>query len=425
MAIGTCLAPAEYEELVERLDLLNDQLRILQDIASDIREDLEWALENGNVQLILAGPDSNEDSREATTGTDAVTLAIRLNVALGQLRDGMMAAIRSRSEGETEFEVTSSASEEAPVNDPATSELTSIELFEVGDAVEFEGEGEVWFGEIADLDDAQNAAIVQLIPSFEEVDVPQDLLRRITPDELTRRHDEWDQASGREDEVSFANKRPSFGDRVCLNVHGHELEGEVNAVHRATRTVDVVLTPSMETVTVDWSDLIPVLSQSDGSSSVLQHQIEPLSDRMAEHERWCHEVRDPAEKHSEGRRVVMPANGRALLEYQVAPLPNGEWAVRWAHRFLCGDVRGAGHPWTTRATRDDCLELVLQTSRKMFSAKTIDKVQIPVAREMLHLLGDGLFGFTEPEPEHSDTLDHSGLAAAAEVAALQFQADSP
>ncbi len=425
MVISTCSAPAEIEALTERLDLLNDQLRVLQDIAGEIREDLRWGLENGRVQLIVAEADSLDDSRESTVAADAVTLTLRLHAALSQLRDEIIAAIESQQIQTPTSETSTSDTEEDITGDPERSELPPIELLEAGDAVEFELEGEIWFGEIAAVDDAENSALVQLIPSYEEVEVPQDLLTRIEPDELSRREEVWTQIMDLDHETSSLAEPPAVGDRVRLNLHGHELEGEVNAVQRLARTVEVVLTPSMEMVTVEWEELIPGDSRTGGSSSALQETIEPLSERMAEHDRWCHEVRDPAEKHSEGSRIVTPANGKALVEYEVAPLPNGEWAVHWAHRFLCGDVSGAGHPWTVRPTRDDCIELVLQTSRKMFSAKHLDKVQIPIAREMLHLLGEGLFGFHEPQPQDSNILDPSGLAAAAEAVALRFEADAP
>ncbi len=435
-------APAETETLVDRLDRLNDELQAIREIIDSIRVDFQGGLQNGRVSLVLSEPESLDECREAAVGADTVTLAIRLNAELGLLGDKIEAMIEEQRttpvvEPETALQVTEP---ETPA-DATRETLPPITLFEIGDAVEFELDGEVWFGEIAELDDAENAALVQLVPSFEEVDIPQDLLTRVEPDELSRRAELWEQIMDADHEASPGLVCPSVGDRVRLNLHGHELEGEVNTVQRGLRTVEVVLTPSMETLTVEWSDLLPAGSQTGPSSSALQDTIEPLSARMAEHERWCHEVRDPARLHSEGQRVIRPANAKAVVEYEIAPLPNGDWAVTWRHSFRCGNSRGAGHPWTTRPTRDDCIKLVLNTSRKMFSANSLDKVQVPVAREMLHLLGEGLFGFHEPEPivefdpndsaadlDPSDLgptgLDPSGLAAFAEAEVIRILEES-
>jgi len=43
---------------------------------------------------------------------------------------------------------------------------------------------------------------------------------------------------------------------------------------------------------------------------------------------------------------------------------------------------------------------------------------------MLHLLGQGLFGFQEPEPIDPESLDPTGLAALAEAEAIRFQKES-
>ncbi|MCA9073717.1 MAG: hypothetical protein KDA93_01700 [Planctomycetaceae bacterium] len=411
MADALQSAPSANDRLHEQLDLLNEELQAIGDLLEQLRTDLQWGLQNGRVSLLLAKPEPLDEDQEATSGADAVTLAIRLNVALSDLRHQVVSTIVNPPEDPNGPETSVEGESEHPDN-TTTPEHSPIDLFEEGDAVEIKLDGETWFGEITGLDDAENSAIVQLIPSFEEVEVPQDLLIRIEPDELSRREEVWQQIMDADHETPSISEQPSVGDRVCLNLHGHELSGDILTVNRYSQTVDVVLTPSMETVTVDWSELAP--------ESLSQETMDSFDDRMAEHERWCHEVRDPAQQNSEGSRIVMPANGKALVEYEVAPLPNGEWAVRWAHRFLCGDVCGAGHPWTVHPTRDDCIELVLQTSRKMFSANGLDKVQIPIAREMLHLLGDGLFGFNEPEPQTPNLLDPSGLAAAAEAAAQQL-----
>ncbi len=58
-------------------------------------------------------------------------------------------------------------------------------------AVEFEAGEQTRFGEIIAVDDANNQAIVQLIPGNEEVLVDQDHLSRIKPDHLSNRPSEW------------------------------------------------------------------------------------------------------------------------------------------------------------------------------------------------------------------------------------------
>ncbi|MCA9112862.1 MAG: hypothetical protein KDA52_23115, partial [Planctomycetaceae bacterium] len=398
MTNAPCTTPAATEDLIETLDRFNDELQSISDLLEQIRTDFAWGLQNGRVAFVLSEPKSLDEFRDVTTGADTLTLAIRFHVALGQLREQLIAAIEGSDDPLPVAESTIVA-DEVKTEDEAVVDRPPIELFEVGDAVEFDLDGETYFGEIAALDDAENIALVQLIPSFEEVEVPQDLLTRIEPDELSRREEIWTQIMDQHDETLSHPQQPAVGDRVRLNLHGHKLEGEINDIHRMMETADVVLTPSMETVTIDWSELIPVESSRDDSGSVLQETLEPLEDRWAEHEQWCREVRDPALANSEGVRTIEPANKRAEVQYEIAPLPDGRWAVWWSHRFHFGTLTGASHPWTACATRQACLDLVLKTSRAMFATPTINKLQIPVAREMLHLLGDGLFGFVEPEPE--------------------------
>ncbi|MCA9076719.1 MAG: hypothetical protein KDA93_16965 [Planctomycetaceae bacterium] len=323
MTNAPCTTPVANEDLIECFDRFNDELQSISELLEQIRTDFVWGLQNGRVAIVLSEPESLDECRDVTTGADTLTLAIRFHVALGQLREQLLAAIKGSREALPVAESTI-VPDEVQADDEAVVERPPIELFEAGDAVEFDLDGETYFGEIATLDDAENSALVQLIPSFEEVEVPQDLLTRIEPDELSRREEVWTQIMEADDETFPRAVPPAVGDRVRLNLHDHELEGEVNAVQQLSRTVEVVLSPSMESVTVDWSDLNPLGSRTDGASSALQEAIEPLSNRMAEHERWCHEVRDPAQANSEGSRVVTPADGKALVEYEVAPLPNGE-----------------------------------------------------------------------------------------------------
>ena len=60
-----------------------------------------------------------------------------------------------------------------------------LTLFEVGEAVEFAWDEEELFGEIVTVDDAHSEATVMLIPSQDEITVPQDILTKVSPDPLS------------------------------------------------------------------------------------------------------------------------------------------------------------------------------------------------------------------------------------------------
>ena len=64
-----------------------------------------------------------------------------------------------------------------------------IELFEIGDAVTFDLDGDPCYGEIVELNDGENVAIVHLIPSDALVEVSQDELTRVQNDPLSYRND--------------------------------------------------------------------------------------------------------------------------------------------------------------------------------------------------------------------------------------------
>ena len=128
----------------------------------------------------------------------------------------------------------------------------------------------------------------------------------------------------------------------------------------------------------------------------------PLDDdspatRQAQHEQWCREVRDPAIEHSEGRRMIASTRDEARLEYEIAPLPNGGWAVNWQYGFLGGSKGGRSHPWVRLASREECLSRVVATAREFFAVRPFDHSQHAAHREMQRRLSGGLFGFIEPE----------------------------
>ena len=135
-------------------------------------------------------------------------------------------------------------------------------------------------------------------------------------------------------------------------------------------------------------DAKPPVSRDDDSQAV----------RKAKHDQWCREIRDPAIEHSEGRRTITSAKDEARLEYEIAPLPVGGWAVNWQYGFLGGSKGGASHPWVRLATREECLHRVVSAAREFFAGRPFDNSQQAAYREMQRRLGGGLFGFIEPEP---------------------------
>ncbi|WP_145364500.1 hypothetical protein [Stratiformator vulcanicus] len=74
-----------------------------------------------------------------------------------------------------------------PVRKSSVPARPALTLFDPGDAVEFRHEGRDVFGEIVSVDDANNRAMVQLIPSMEQVTVCQDDLRHAERVGLKRR----------------------------------------------------------------------------------------------------------------------------------------------------------------------------------------------------------------------------------------------
>lgn len=129
----------------------------------------------------------------------------------------------------------------------------------------------------------------------------------------------------------------------------------------------------------------------------------PLNDdspaaRQAQHEQWCREVRDPAIEHSEGRRTITTAKDEARLEYEIAPLPGGGWAVNWQYGYAGGSKGGTSHPWVQLASREECLNRVVTAAKEFFAVRPFDHSQHAAHREMQRRLSGGLFGFIEPEP---------------------------
>lgn len=131
-------------------------------------------------------------------------------------------------------------------------------------------------------------------------------------------------------------------------------------------------------------------------------EAKEVDGRRREFLQWASEVRDPAMQTSEGERTVITDSAGAIAAYDIAQLPSGLWAVTVHCQYRCGDCSGLGVPWTTRASRDECLQFFLQVVRRHFrKSRTLHDAprQAQAQRDMELLLnGHGLFGFIEPEP---------------------------
>ena len=117
--------PSSVEsDLVSALDRVGDELQLVRQVLDEIRTDFQWAIQNG--RIMVRGEQTNAN------------------------------------------------------NTPP------IVVFDEGDGVELEIDGETVFGEVVAVNDGINQATVQLIPSHRKVTVRQDDLRRVEPDVLAR-----------------------------------------------------------------------------------------------------------------------------------------------------------------------------------------------------------------------------------------------
>ena len=121
-------------------------------------------------------------------------------------------------------------------------------------------------------------------------------------------------------------------------------------------------------------------------------------------------------------RRITTRSGKATAEYEIAPLPDGRFALKYGFSYHCGDWHGHSTPWATRPTRGECLSTFLSAAREHFGiplgGSPCDDgndtphghpAQREARRKMLALLDDihaSLF-FVEPEPEKpGDEPDH-------------------
>ena len=126
-----------------------------------------------------------------------------------------------------------------------------------------------------------------------------------------------------------------------------------------------------------------------------------LQARQASFQAWVETVRDPARAHSEGLRELIVLNGAAVADYEIAPLPNGRWAVMVHCSYHCGHFHGTGTPWTDFDSREACVAFFLTTVRRHFGyaiGSDGSDLQRRAQVGMAEILRSGLFGFIEPLP---------------------------
>ena len=121
--------------------------------------------------------------------------------------------------------------------------------------------------------------------------------------------------------------------------------------------------------------------------------------RVQQFQAWVETVRDPAEQSTEGLRILQTKNEGAVAEYEVAAISHHQWAIRLSLAYRCGDCRGMGVPWTAFSSREECIAFFLLLARRHFQVPQRpfeSEVQQAAQREMIGLLREGLFGFSEP-----------------------------
>lgn len=116
---------------------------------------------------------------------------------------------------------------------------------------------------------------------------------------------------------------------------------------------------------------------------------------------WMETVRDPADEASEGERTIDVRKGLATAAYEVAPLPDGRWAVRLRCQHQASELGALALPWRAFPTREECLAFFVQTAREFFAREErarVSEAQRRAREEMAALLAGGLYGFEEPVP---------------------------
>lgn len=122
MAKESASASAE-SDIASALDRVADELQLVREVLDEIRTDFQWAVQDGRIV----------DRTER-------------------------AEIHER--------------------------VQSLTLFNEGDGVELDIDGELTFGEVVSVDDGNNSAVVQLVPSNGTVTVRQDDLSKVDADPI-------------------------------------------------------------------------------------------------------------------------------------------------------------------------------------------------------------------------------------------------
>ena len=80
-------------------------------------------------------------------------------------------------------------------------------------------------------------------------------------------------------------------------------------------------------------------------------------------DRWVATVRDPAIEANEGVRTVGSRAIGAEASYEIAPLPDGRYALTFDLWYATGNCSGYGSPWEVYDTRESCVEAFLDAAR--------------------------------------------------------------
>lgn len=131
------------------------------------------------------------------------------------------------------------------------------------------------------------------------------------------------------------------------------------------------------------------------------------TDSHAQFHAWEKEVRDPAELASEGVRRLVCRGAEA--EYEIAPLPDGRYAMHYSLGYRCGNFWNRSSPWCVFETREACIETFLADAHRHFgladdagkrsgsmNASMTMTQQIARAAMQELLARSDLFGFLEP-----------------------------
>jgi hypothetical protein len=133
-----------------------------------------------------------------------------------------------------------------------------------------------------------------------------------------------------------------------------------------------------------------------------------LAKRTCAFEEWRDNVRDPANRLSEGKRWIRSGVCKATICYEIAPLSESQYAVQFSISYGSGTMYGQASPWTVFATRKECIDRMLETARNHFGPELVDSScsssQQESRTQILKLLQGDLFGFIEPDIE-SDCSD--------------------